>query len=124
MATSASIVSNPESGRKFVLVGIGLLFVVVVAYFFYGYYQKPQGDAGAPVVETSNSDVSGASLLNPNLPEEGRAILNELDILKKIKPLDTKFFEEPGFASLRETKISIPSVEPTPGREFQIELSQ
>jgi hypothetical protein len=90
----------------------------------YTQYTGGSPDSTTAVVAEENPALTGASVHNQNLPPEAQAIVNELQILQKIRPLDTKFFEEPGFRALRETPSSIPRAEPPEGRVFRLEPPQ
>jgi hypothetical protein len=123
MATSTGIVSGVGSGKKITFAAIGILILVGAGYAIY-IFNNPAEDTTTAVVTTQNAENLGASVLNPDLPENAKLILDELEVLKKIKPLDTKFFQDPSFSSLKETIIIIPPIAPTPGRVFSIDTGE
>jgi len=122
MATNTAVSSG--SSKKFLLLGVGSVVVASAVFFAYQRFGNPVSDPTNPVVAQENLAVTSAALLGQTLPPEAQAIVTELQILQKIRPLDTRFFEEPRFRALRETSSEIPTVQPSQDRAFRLEPPQ
>lgn len=98
------------------LLGIGGLLIMAGVAGWYVYSNK-QSVGNAAVTVTERATGTGASATSEEtlkLQQEASEILRAIAILKTLN-LDTEFFNDPRFTSLRDTPVDIPAEEPPAG---------
>ena len=101
---------------------LGIIVLASAAYYAWQYYGSNAGTSSEAVVKTTATKYPGdlsVAALPDSVQEAARRITRELEIIRTLRPLDTKFFEDPRFGILKQTPIVIPDADPVE-REFSL----
>lgn len=108
-------------GRGFLLGVVGIVILAGAAFGAWRYYNGGDKSVVPLVVETVGKG-NTAEMVEP-LPEEvqeaARRITQELEILRTLRPLDVKFFEDPRLGALVQTPVDVPPAKPV-ARKFSL----